>query len=260
MPNFYILLPCSEEEKDILISDLFDAGTTGIAELDEPEGRYTLKASFDTREAASGFGVEVFEDATDWVTISHLVWKSRLVGERFYFAPSWSDEATPEGRWRIDYQDGAACGSGEHPSTRHALEAIEKYLQPGMRLLDLGCGAGILSRGARLLGAGLVVGVDVEDDSCHLTRQLSGVPVVQGMADCIASESFDIVAANISAAVLVNFADEILRIVKPDGVVVLAGFGVEEADRVKQIYGLPLLGERSEGEWSSLVFRMPAMG
>lgn len=243
----------------MLVADLMEAGTTGVAEMEEPDGRWVLKASFDTQEAASCFGVSVETDDTDWVTLSHLVWTSRLVGERFFFAPSWSVEATPEGRWRIDYQDGAACGSGEHPSTRHALVAIEEFVKPGMCVLDLGCGAGILSLGAKLLGAGLIVGVDVEMDSCNLTRTLAGVPVVQGTADCLASEAFDLVVGNISATVLVNFADEILRVARPGARIVLAGFGVEEATLVKQVFGIGVHSERIEGEWSCLVHDLPGI-
>lgn len=257
MPQYFVVLTTTDEAKDLLIADLFEAGTTGLSETELPDGQWTLQASFDTPEAAAGFGVEVQTDDTDWVTISHLAWKSRLVGQRFFFTPSWSDEPTPEGRWRIHYQDGAACGSGEHPSTRQSLVAIEEFLTPGMRVLDLGCGAGLLSLGAKLLGAGFIVGVDVETDSCHLTRQLSGVPVVQGMPDCLAGEKFDLVAANISATVLTNFADEILRAVKPGGRVVLAGFGTEEAARVKQVFALGAVSERTEGEWSCIVLDLP---
>ncbi len=257
MPNYYIILEVAAEDKDLLVSDLFEAGTTGIAETELPGDRFSLQASFDDATTAAQFGVPVEVDNTDWVNMSHMAWKSRLVGERFFLAPSWSDEPTPAGRWRINYQDGAACGSGEHPSTRHSLIAIEEFLKPGMRVLDFGCGAGLLSLGAKLLGAGFVVGVDVEEDSCKLTRQLSGVPVVFGTADCLASEQFDLVAANISATVVINFADEILRAAKPGARIILAGFGVEEAVFVKQVFALGEVTERTEGEWSCVVLDLP---
>lgn len=253
MGNYYILLPVSAEEAELRIADLFEAGTTGIAEMEEADGTLKLKASFDDDASAAAFGVPVLEDSIDWIATSHRAWASRLVGERFFFAPSWSEEATPAGRWRIDYQDGAACGSGEHPSTRQTLIAMEEYLRPGMRVLDLGCGAGILSLGAKYLEASFIAGIDVEWDSCQLTRQLSGVPVVQGAADCLRGGQFDLVAGNISATVLVHYADEILSLVKPGGRVILAGFGVEEATIVKSVFGGSALDERIEGEWSCLV-------
>ena len=102
-----------------------------------------------------------------------------------------------------------------------------------------------------------MVGVDVEEDSCKLTRQLSGVPVVFGTADCLASEQFDLVAANISATVVINFADEILRAAKPGARIILAGFGVEEAVFVKQVFALGEVTERTEGEWSCVVLDLP---
>ncbi len=247
----------SDEDKDLKVADLFEAGTTGVSETEQTGGGWLLEASFDDEAAAAGFGVAVRRDDTDWVNVSHLPWKNRLVGERFFFTPSWSDDPAPEGRWRIHYQDGAACGSGEHPSTRQALVAIEGYLKAGMRVLDLGCGAGLLSLGAKLLGAGLVVGVDIETDSCQLTHKLSGVPVVQGSADAIASEKFDVVVANISPTVLVNYADDIIRAAKPGGRIVLAGFGVEEAALVKQAFGLVVVREPAEGKLNSVELDVP---
>ncbi len=257
MAHHIVRLTTDEEQKDILLADLYEAGTTGVSETELGPGQWLLTASFDDPAAAASFGVPVEEDSTDWVTISHRAWASRLVGKRFFLTPAWSDEPTPPGRWRIQYQDGAACGSGEHPSTRHSLEAIEEFLRPGMDVLDLGCGAGLLSHGAKLLGARTVIGVDIEIDSCTLTRSLAGVPVVQGTADCLKPERFDIVAANISATVLMHLADEILRVAKPGARIILAGFGVEEAASLKQLFALGPLSERIEGEWSCLVLDLP---
>lgn len=257
MAHFYITLEVSEDDKDLKIADLYEAGTTGVSETENPSGTITLIASFDTEEAAAGFDVPVQVDDTDWVNISHQAWQSRLVGEHFFFTPSWSDEPTPPGRWRIHYQDGAACGSGEHPSTRASLIAVEEYLRPGMRVLDFGCGAGLLSLGAKLLGASFIAAVDVEADSCELTRKLAEVPVIQGSADCLKPEQFDLIAANISATVLIHYADEIFNSARPGARIILAGFGVEEATLVKKVFALGTLSERIEGEWSCIVLDLP---
>lgn len=257
MPSYYIHIDTPAADKDLLLADLWEAGTTGISETELPGDQFRLTASFDSAEEASRFGVPVLSDDTDWVALSRREWHSRQVGERFFFAPSWSDEPTPPGRWRIPYQDGAACGSGEHPSTRQTLIAIEEFLKPGMAVLDLGCGAGILSLGSHLLGASSVTAVDPEEDSCRLTRELAHVPVVRGTADCLRSEMFDLIAANISATVLINFADEILRVARPGARIILAGFGVEEAVFVKTVFALGPISERIEGEWSCLVLDLP---
>jgi ribosomal protein L11 methyltransferase len=258
MASYVVEIAVNEERKDFLLAELMDAGTTGVSETESSHGHFLLRASFETREQAAAFGNEVSVDDTDWVSASHRPWASRLVGRRFFFAPAWSEEPTPEGRWRIAYQDGAACGSGEHPSTRQCLEAIEEYLKPGMRMLDIGCGAGLLSYGAMLLGAGLVVGVDIEEDSCVLTRKLAGVPVLRGSAGAIRGD-FDVIAANVSASVLLDLSDEILRLATPGSRLILAGFGTEEAAVVKRVFATGPLSERIEGEWSCLVLDIPAL-
>jgi ribosomal protein L11 methyltransferase len=248
--SYVIELFASEEQKDLLLAELMDAGTTGVSENDLGAGQWLLRASFDAREQAAAFGVAIEYDDTDWIAATHRPWAPRLVGERFFFAAEGDPVPTPAGRWRIAYQQGAACGSGEHPSTRQALEALEEFLRPGMRVLDLGCGAGLLSHGAKLLGAGFVAGVDIEEDSCALTRKLAVVPVVQGSADCLRG-GFDVVVANIGATVLAYLADDLLRLAERR--LILAGFGVEEAARLKELFGPGDWSERCEGEWSCLV-------
>ncbi len=252
MASYIVELQVRDEDKDLLLAELMGGGTTGVSEVETSAGQWLLRASFDTRAEASAFSDMVEVDDTDWVRASRRAWASRKVGEKFFFAPSWSEEETPEGRWRIDYQDGAACGSGEHPSTRQALEEIEAFVKPRMRVLDLGCGAGILSLGAKLMGAKFVLGVDLEEDSCQLTRNLARVPVVRGSSGCLRGE-FDLVVANISPSVLLDLADDILQLTKPGGRIVLAGFGVEESPVVSGAFGKPLR-EKTEGEWSCLVF------
>lgn len=258
MTSYVVQIQTSEKQKDFLLAELMEAGTTGVSEIESSHGHFVLRASFETREQAAAFGAEIEVDDTDWVSASHRPWASRKVGQRFFFAPAWSEEPTPDGRWRIAYQDGAACGSGEHPSTRQCLEALEEFVQPGMRVLDIGCGAGLLSYGAKLLGAGLVVGVDIEEDSCLLTRKLASVPVVRGSANAVRGD-FDVIAANVSASVLLDLADEILRLAGPGSRLILAGFGTEEAAVVKSVFAAGQVSERVEGEWSCLVLDIPLL-
>ncbi|GAB4404595.1 MAG: hypothetical protein OHK0021_17000 [Bryobacter sp.] len=256
MTSYVIELHAAEDAVDLLLADLMEAGTTGVSE-ERVSGGYLLRASFDNPEAAATFGVPVHEDSTDWIAATYRPWNSRLVGEKFFLVSPDSPEETPPGRWRIPYQQGAACGSGEHPSTRQALVALEEFVTPGMRVLDLGCGAGLLSLGAKLLGAAFVVGVDIEADSCSLTKQLAQVPTVQGSTDSLRG-TFDVVAANIGATVLAHLADDILALAKPGGRIILAGFGTEEAARLCEIYAAGRISQREEGEWAALVLDLPS--
>ena len=72
-----------------------------------------------------------------------------LAGERFFLVPPWCDDPAPPGRLRLEIYPGMACGTGRHPATQLCLEALERTVRPGMTLVDVGTGSGILSAGAR---------------------------------------------------------------------------------------------------------------
>ncbi len=73
-------------------------------------------------------------------------------------------QPTPPGRLRLEIYPGMACGTGRHPATQLCLQAIERYVRPGARVLDVGSGSGILSDAARLMGAASVIGCDIDPD------------------------------------------------------------------------------------------------
>lgn len=222
---FIIKLPCGPEQKDGLIEALAEAGTAGIQEVELPGGRWVLEAWFEDAGVASGFGVPV-EPApeTDWVAASRAVWHERLVGDRFFLAPAWSDAPTPEGRLRLEYQPGTACGTGEHPATRLALTALERTVRPGDRVLDVGTGSGILVLAAKLLGASEVVGCDIEATDVEVARENTPGRFFVGSARAVRTGWADVVVANINAAVLKTLRADLERALKPGGTLVLSGF------------------------------------
>ena len=94
------------------------------------------------------------EEDRDWVQTARDLMRPMAVGKRFYLVPAWRDDPAPEGRLRIAVNPGLAFGTGVHETTRLCLEALEDYLAPGMSVLDVGTGSGILAEAARLLGRG----------------------------------------------------------------------------------------------------------
>ena len=115
------------------------------------------------------------------------------VGARFYLVPEWRDDPTPAGRFRIEVNPGMAFGTGVHETTRLCLEALEQYLRPGMRVLDVGTGSGILASAAALLGAERVYACDIDP----VAVEIAGMGFV-GSVDAVAAGAADVVMANIS--------------------------------------------------------------
>jgi ribosomal protein L11 methyltransferase len=245
---FLVRIPNREDERDALLAELYVAGTEGVIEEDDQ-----VIAFFATKEVAAAFGLPEIAPPRDYVAEVEQSWPSRLVGRRWFLAAPWSADATPEGRLRLHYLPGQACGTGDHPATRLCLEALEEYVRPGMCILDLGCGSGLLSIAARELGAGWIAGADIDYDSARLARENSGVPSFQGSTRSVRDGAFDLVVANINAETVIRLREELFRLAP---LVVLSGFPEPDRARVAAAFGPPDDEWAGEG-WCCLLFRRP---
>jgi ribosomal protein L11 methyltransferase len=209
------------------MAELSDAGTAGIVEEDG-----CIRAFFeddcDTARMLDRFAEfepELRQELNiDWEQASREAWPPLLIGRRFFLVAPWSDEPTPEGRLRLEVYPGRACGTGRHPATQLCLEALEKYVRPGDRVLDVGTGSGILSAAAALLGAGMVIGCDVDHDAVEIARERVHLPLFTGSPDAVCSNWADVVVANIDSATIERIAPELARVRRPDSTLILSGF------------------------------------
>jgi ribosomal protein L11 methyltransferase len=225
---FSLLLHPSADREDILIAELQECGTAGITEEDGG-----LRAFFESHQDAvsllqrfAEFSPQLREEEpVDWELTTREAWPPMLVGERFFLVAPW-DEAilAPPGRLRLEIYPGMACGTGRHPATQLCLRAIERHVQPGARLLDVGSGSGILSDAARLVGAGSVVGCDIDPDAVRIASERVHLPMFVGSADAVRSGWADVIVANIDAATLELIAPELERVRKPESTLILSGF------------------------------------
>jgi ribosomal protein L11 methyltransferase len=225
---FSLLLHPPPDREDILVAELQECGTAGVTEEDEG-----LRAFFESSqdgaallERFSEFSPELREEpAVDWEQATRAAWPPICVGERFYLVAPWDQAARiPPGRLRLEIYPGMACGTGRHPATQLCLQAIERYVKPGARVLDVGSGSGILSEAARLMGAGCVIACDVDPDAVRIARERVAVPMFVGSADAVRSEWADVIVANIDAATLERIAPELQRVRKPESTLILSGF------------------------------------
>ncbi|HME11064.1 MAG TPA: 50S ribosomal protein L11 methyltransferase [Bryobacteraceae bacterium] len=224
---FSLFLQCSPADNDNLSSELWELGTCGIQE--EPGG---LRAFFDDGEPLEL--VERFrdcepiprqEDSVDWEQVSRDAWPPLEIGERFFLVPPWRDDLTPAGRLRLEMTPGMACGTGHHPATQLCLEALERTVEHGDTVVDIGAGSGILSVAARLLGAGLVVACDIDGEAVSAAKERLGTtPLFAGSADALKEAIADVIVANISSAAVEALAQEFERIAKPHATLIISGF------------------------------------
>jgi len=251
----------TQEDKDLKAAELWDAGCTGIIELDDDSLRVFFDNDGRQAELQARFGGEAKPaDNRDWVAFAHEFLKPMEIGNRIFVCPEWRDDPTPPGRIRIVVNAGLAFGTGAHETTRLCLEAIERNLQPGMTVVDVGTGSGILAEAAVKLGAGAVHANDNDPDAVGVAREnfeKAGVhvEVSVGSADDFPARFADLIVANISPAWIADLAPEWARVLKDSGIGVLSGFEASDIPRVTaalQAAGLRVRGEFGEGEWRML--------
>ena len=237
------------DDRDMLIAELWENGSAGIVELSASRVRAFFEDRGDRRAMLLRYPGSAVreEEERDWVQSARDLLQPMEVGARFFLVPEWRDGPAPAGRFRIVVNPGMAFGTGVHETTRLCLEALEQYLQPGMRVLDVGTGSGILARAASLLGAERTYACDTDP----VAVEIAGMGFV-GSVDAVASGAADLVMANISPDAIVKLAPNLVRALRPGGVLLASGFELDEVEQVKA--ALPRSREvREKGNWALLV-------
>ncbi len=186
---------------------------------------------------ASQVLVEVVPDR-DWVRQTQQQFGPIRVSDRLWIVPSWSEIIDPAAvNLRLD--PGLAFGTGSHPTTLQCLRWMEEHLVGGESVLDYGCGSGILGIAARRLGAGQVVGVDIDPGALQATRANAAAnqtEITVLSADAEPRGPFDVVAATILSNPLKVLAPLLAGQVRPGGRIVLAGILAAQAEDVVEVY------------------------
>ena len=201
----------------------------------------------------------------DWAE----AWKSHFpvlrVGRRLVIRPTWREHEAAADDVVIALDPGMAFGTGLHPTTRLCLAAIEDLADrggiQGKRVLDVGCGSGILAIAAALLGAGSVVGVDTDPIAVEATAANAALNGLQATVSArrgsvpTSDGPFDVVLANLIATLLVDLAPLLRQAVVMGGGIIASGIFVDRLEEVLHALEdvhLRVVNRWSEGEWIAL--------
>jgi ribosomal protein L11 methyltransferase len=173
----------------------------------------------------------------DWVRLTQSQFEPVQITPTFWIVPTWHEPPAPA-QQVIRLDPGLAFGTGTHPTTRMCLRWIAQHAPRGQRVLDYGCGSGILAIGAAKFGAATVDAVDIDEAAVRSTEanaQANGVQLAAGLPDRAAGK-YDTVLANILATPLKVLAPLLCAHVAPGGHLVLAGILSRQADELKAAY------------------------
>jgi len=179
----------------------------------------------------------------NWVQLTQSQFEPIRVSERLWIVPSWHEAPDPSAIVLV-LDPGMAFGTGSHPTTRLCLEWLEQQVVPGNSILDYGCGSGILAIAAAKLGAGDVLGVDIDMQAVSAAKSNAERNEVSARFDDSAKEikgQFDIVVANILSNPLKALAPAICAHVRPGGRLALSGILAAQADELIDIYAPHIL-------------------
>ena len=207
----------------------------------------------------------------DWATSWQKYYKPLSIGERLYVVPEWEKgEPVPDGRTALYLNPGLTFGTGNHASTRLCLEWTEQSVKEGAKVLDLGCGSGILSIASLLLGATSAIGVDIDPkavDVAYENAALNGVgrdryTVLAGdvlsdqdLVSRLGTGKYALVLANIVADVIIPLSAKAGDFLTEDGVFLCSGIIDTRADEVQAALeknGLHVFDRQEQNGWVAL--------
>ena len=203
----------------------------------------------------------------DWANSWKAYYKPLHIGKKMVIVPAWEHYEEQEGEIIVRMDPGMAFGTGTHETTRLVIELLEEYTKPGARVLDVGCGSGILAICARKLGAGECKAYDIDpvavrvarenikdsgetNVTCDVSDLLRGVDLTGGR--------YDLICANIVADIIIRMAPDVGAYMKDDAILLASGIITERAEEVEAALvanHLEIAARHDDNGWCALVVK-----
>lgn len=209
----------------------------------------------------------------DWANNWKKYFHPLNVGEKILIKPEWEETENPEGRVVFSVNPGMSFGTGSHYTTQLCIENLEKFINNDTKVLDLGCGSGILSIISLLLGAESAFAVDIDPnavdiayqnaernniDKSKYTVKAGDIITNTALQEEIAKDKYDVVVANIVADVIIALAPKAKEYMKDGGVFITSGIIEDRIDDVKEALekcGFKIESIKQRKDWASIVCR-----
>jgi ribosomal protein L11 methyltransferase len=186
--------------------------------------------------------------------------------EQIVVAPPWETSAAKRGEILVVIEPSMGFGTGHHATTRLCLQLLQNVTVKGRRVIDVGTGSGVLAIAASRLGAATTVAVDCDPDALENAREniarngVSGaIEVLEADLGVLDIESADIVVANLTSAVRQRYATSLDGLLRPDGTLIVSGFGPDELFAIQRAFGRSASTSLTDEAWCAAAFssRLP---
>ena len=206
-------------------------------------------------------------DDEDWSTAWKKYYKPFHISESVVIKPSWEEYQQKDGEIVIEMDPGMAFGTGTHETTRLCSQLLEKYVNKADRVIDVGCGTGILSIIAVKLGAGHAVAIDIDEvaarvtgENCRINSVEDNISVRKGILTDLEPQKADVIVANIIADVVIGISADVPSYLKEGGILLTSGIIKERKNDVIKAYTdlkFETINLLEMGEWVAIAFKCP---
>lgn len=223
------------------------------------------------RDRMAADGIEgkielVGHSENDWANSWKSYYKPIRIGSHMVIVPQWESYEPGEGDIIVTMDPGMAFGTGTHETTRLVIGLLEKYVKPHCRVLDVGCGSGILAICAAKLGARLCRAYDIDPLAVRVAGENIAVNGVSDIVSCEVSDllrnvsleggRYDVVCANIVADIIIRMSPDVAKYIADGGVMIASGIITTRAADVEEAlvsHGLKVVDRAEENGWCALV-------